>query len=216
MWKLVGLLILTSWSRRWSQKIFFLAPPSGQNRKLKFPNAWILDKPEVTKWPEMKPEAFYRPNLSRNFLEWVTKTIMSHIIWLMIMVEFCLWPINLWIGFPSSGSRYSKTDFRIVFLMSSFIPESYWLFAEVVDHMIASGWSEIVPETHVCKKWVDMDTKMTLIVFWVLSRPYLVLVGLFSWFPMIFRFSKFFYGASWVLKWAVWASCADLCRKWPI
>ena len=136
MWKLVGLLILTFWSRRWSQKIFFLAPPSGQNRKLKFPYTCILDKPEVTKWPEMKPEIFYRPNLSRNFLEWVTKTIMSHIIWLMVMVEFCLWPINLWIGFLSSGSRYSKTDFRIVFLMSSFISESYWLFAEMVDHMV--------------------------------------------------------------------------------
>ena len=117
-------------------KNIFLAPPSGQNRKLKFPNTWILDKPEVTKWPEMKPEVFYRPNLSRNFLEWVTKTIMSHIIWLMIMVEFCLWPINLWIGFLSSGSRYSKTDFRIVFLMSSLISESYWLFAEMIDHMI--------------------------------------------------------------------------------
>ena len=136
MWKLVGLLILTFWSRRWSQKIFFLAPPSGQNRKLKFPNTWILDKPEVTKWPEMKPEVFYRPNLSRNFLQWVTKTIMSHIIWLMIMVEFCLWPINLWIGFLSSGSEFAKTDFSIVFLMRSFISKSYWLFAEMVDHMI--------------------------------------------------------------------------------
>ena len=30
-------------------KNIFLAPPSGQNRKLKFPNTWILDKPEVTK-----------------------------------------------------------------------------------------------------------------------------------------------------------------------
>ena len=136
MWKLVGLLILTFWSRRWSQKIFFLAPPSGQNRKLKFPNTWILDKPEVTMWPEMKPEVFYRPKLSRNFLEWMTKTIMSHIIWLMIIVVFYFWPINLWIGFPSSGSSYSKTDFRIVFLMSSFISESYWLFTEMVDHIV--------------------------------------------------------------------------------
>ena len=47
----------------------FLAPPSGQNRKLKFPNMWILNKPEVTKWPEMKLEVSYRLNLSRNFLE---------------------------------------------------------------------------------------------------------------------------------------------------
>ena len=31
--------------------------------------------------------------------------------------------------------------------------------------VITSGWSKIVPETHVCKKWVDMDTKMTLSVF---------------------------------------------------
>ena len=30
-------------------KNIFLAPPSGRNRKLKFPNTWILDKPEVTK-----------------------------------------------------------------------------------------------------------------------------------------------------------------------
>ena len=30
-------------------KNIFLAPPSGQNRKLKFPNTWILDKPEMTR-----------------------------------------------------------------------------------------------------------------------------------------------------------------------
>ena len=103
---------------------------------VKSKNIFLAPKPEVTMWPEMKPEVFYRPKLSRNFLEWMTKTIMSHIIWLMIIVEFCLWPINLWIDLLSSGSRYSKTDFSIVFLMRSFISESYWLFVEMVDHMI--------------------------------------------------------------------------------
>ena len=106
MWKLVGLLTLIFGLRWWSQKIFFLAPPSGQNPKLKFPFTWILAKPEVTKWPEMKPEVSYRLNLSRNFLEWMKKASMSHTFWLIIMIKFCLWLMNFRMSFLSSRRRY--------------------------------------------------------------------------------------------------------------
>ena len=57
------------------------------------------------------------------------------------------------------------------------------------DQVITSGWSKIVPETHVCPKWVDMDTKMILIVFLVHFRSNSGLGGLFF---MIFRCSKKF------------------------
>jgi len=60
-----------------------------------------------------------------------------------------------------------------------------------------------------------MDIKMILIMFWVYFQSYSGLVGLSSWFFMIFRFSKFFYGASWLPKSAVWSSCRILPEKWP-
>ena len=45
--------------------------------------------------------------------------------------------------------------------------------------VITSDWSKIVPETHVCKKWVDMDAKMTLVVFGIHFQSYPGLVDLF-------------------------------------
>ena len=53
-------------------------------------------------------------------------------------------------------------------------------------------------------KQVDMDTKSIFMVFWFRFRSYPGHVSIFSWFFMIFMFSKIFYGASWVLKSAVW------------
>ena len=34
----------------------------------------------------------------------------------------------MWVSFLSTGTRYSKTDFCIVFSLSSHISENYWLF----------------------------------------------------------------------------------------
>ena len=187
MWKLVGLLILIFGLRWWSQKIFFLAPPSGQNPKLKFPFTWILAKPEVTKWPEMKPEVSYRLNLSRNFLEWVKKASMSHIFWLIIMIKFCLWPMNFRMSFLSSRRRYSKTDFRIVFLMSFFyLGKLLTICRNGRSHdgqVITSGWSKLVLETHVCTKmgWYGYqnDSYCLLSSFPILSWYYPPFVTIF-------------------------------------
>ena len=46
------------------------------------------------------------------------------------MVGFRCWPLDLWLGFLSPGSRYLKPDFRIGFLVSSHISENYWLLQQ--------------------------------------------------------------------------------------
>ena len=48
-------------------------------------------------------------------------------IWLILVVGFRCWPLNLWLGFLRSGSIYLKTDFGIGFLVSLHISENYSL-----------------------------------------------------------------------------------------
>ena len=82
--------------------------------------------------------------------------------------------------------------------------------------VITSGRSKIALNTLVCTKKgrheYQNDPYSVLSSFPISPRSGRSFLLIF----MIFRFSKIFYGASWVLKSAVWACCSTLLTKWPI
>ena len=160
-------------------KNIFLAPPSGQNRKLKFPISWILEKPEVAKWPEMTPKVLWRHTLPSHFLEWLNKITVRHKVCFILMVGFRCWPLTLWPGFLSSESRYLKTDFGIGFLVSSHIWENYWLLQKWSITWWSGDYFRLVynrlRDTCMHRNrltWIPKDPYCLLTSFWILSRPW--------------------------------------------